>query len=216
MDSLHCKFMEMMSGKSGKVLDAGAGTGEISKALSDMGFGVTSCDIAPRYFKYRKCAKVDLNSPMPFRSSFFDHVVCAEVIEHLENPHNLLREFNRVIKNGGTLVISTPNIANVFSRVKFLITGKFFCFSDKERILGHLNPVAWWEMEDAFQMHGFRLDRRASSADLKISGCSGGMASAKRTLARLFLLMLPFIKPKDSVLLKADSIIFAVTKVRNV
>lgn len=214
MSSLHARFTEFMSYKSGRLLDAGAGEGNLSAALSDMGFEVTSCDISPGDFRHGRCIKVDLNGRMPFKDSQFDHAVCAEVVEHIENPHNLLRELNRVIKKGGTLVISTPNIANVFSRIKFLLTGKFFCFSDEERRLGHLNPIAWWEMEEALQKHGFKVEKISSNARLMLSGCDSPSSLMKRTAARAaYMLLYPFIRPKDIELLKGDSLIFAARKV---
>lgn len=215
MNSLHAKFVELLNGGSGRLLDAGAGTGELSDALSKIGFEVTPCDISPRDFKYGNCKKVDLNQDLPYGKAEFDHMVCSEVVEHIENPHHLLREANRVLKRGGTLVISTPNIANVFSRVKFLFIGKFFCFSDEERRGGHLNPVSWWEMGEALEKHGFRLEKRAAGTNLLLSGCAGSRMAAKRALARFSLLILyPFIKPKDAVLLKADSVVFMAKKVK--
>lgn len=214
MDSLHQKVLDLMEGKNGRLLDAGAGTGELSKALSDMGFSVSSCDIALGDFKYGKCRKVDLNGKMPYGENSFDHMVCSEVLEHVENPHNLLREANRVLKKGGCLVISTPNIANVFSRAKFLLTGKFFCFSDEERRLGHLNPIAWWELEEALQKHGFMVEKISSNAHLMLSGCDSPSSSMKRSAARLmYLILYPFIRPKNIELLKGDSLIFVARKV---
>lgn len=214
MDSLHSKFVELMEGHKGKVLDAGAGLGDLSSILSDTGFDVTSCDIEPEDFKQGKCERVDLNQRLPYKSSQFDYVVCAEVSEHIENPHHLLREFNRVLKKGGLLLISTPNITNVFSRIKFLFTGKFFCFSDEERRLGHLNPIPWWEMDDALAMHGFKLEQRTSNAYLMLCGCGGARNAAKRLFVRLaYLVLYTFIRPKNKELLKGDSLIFVARKV---
>ncbi len=214
MDNLHQKILELMAGKEGKLLDAGAGTGELSAALSGMGFKVSSCDIHPKDFRHGSCRKVDLNRDMPYKKNEFDHVVCAEVVEHIENPYHLLRQANKVMKKGGCLVITTPNIANVFSRLKFLITGKFFCFSDEERRLGHLNPIPWWEMEEALEKCGFKVEKKVASANLLISS-RGGAAAAKRALARLSMIVLhPFMKPKSGVLLKADSIVFLSVKAK--
>lgn len=215
MDSIHQTVLKLMEGKSGSLLDAGAGTGELSDALKRAGFDVSSCDIRPEDFRHGKCRRVDLNGKVPYRKNRFDHMVCSEVVEHVENPHSLLREANRVLKKGGYLVISTPNIANVFSRVKFLLTGKFFCFSDEERRLGHLNPVTWWEMKEALQKHGFEVEKISSNAHLMLSGCESAANECKRFAARLACLALyPFIQPKDMELLKGDSLVFLARKVR--
>ena len=45
---------------------------------------------------------------MPFEKSSFDAVIAGDVIEHLENPSRFLREVSRVLKDGGRLIISTP------------------------------------------------------------------------------------------------------------
>lgn len=215
MDTLHKQILGFMAEKKGKLLDAGAGTGELSRALSDMGFSVSSCDIEPDVFRHGRCRKVDLNQDLPYRKNEFDHVVCSEVVEHIENPHHLFRQVNRVMKKGGTLVITTPNIANVFSRVKFLLTGKFFCFSDEERRLGHLNPVAWWELDEALQKHGFVVEKVSSNAYLMLSGCDNPSSAMKRSAARaIYLILYPFIKPKNIELLKGDSLVFLARKVR--
>jgi SAM-dependent methyltransferase len=71
---------------------------------------------------YRR-VRVDLNRPLPFASAAFDAVACVEGLEHLERPVDALREFRRVLRAGGTLVLTTPNILHLGSRVRLLATG---------------------------------------------------------------------------------------------
>ena len=55
---------------------------------------------------------------IPLRDGHFDIVFMGEVLEHVWNPLILLQETHRVLKNGGLLVITTPNpyhLANVIS-----------------------------------------------------------------------------------------------------
>jgi ubiquinone/menaquinone biosynthesis C-methylase UbiE len=217
MDSMHSKVALFLKGEQGRILDAGAGEGDMSKVLHEMGFEVFPCDIEPSGFKFGalNCVKADLNKGIPYKNSYFNHAICIEVVEHLENIHFLLEELNRVIKVGGSLVISTPNIANVFSRLKFLFSGKFFCFSDEERRLGHLNPIAWWEMKEALKKHGFRVEKISSNAHLMLSGCDNASSILKRSAVRFaYILLYPFIKPKNTELLKGDSLVFMVEKVK--
>jgi SAM-dependent methyltransferase len=46
---------------------------------------------------------------LPFSARFFDSVVMADVIEHLDTPEKALREISRVLRQNGVLVLSTPN-----------------------------------------------------------------------------------------------------------
>lgn len=60
--------------------------------------------------KYISTNKLDLNyEKIPYPDNYFDTIVCGEVIEHLECPTKLIREINRVLKNGGKLILSTPS-----------------------------------------------------------------------------------------------------------
>ena len=116
-------------GRNGKtMLDAGVGGGETSKLLRDLGFKVT----ATSYSKERPehltddimfVGNVDLNKKLPFPDQSFDYAHLEEVIEHVENPAQTIREFNRILKPGGAWVVATPNIHSLSSRVRFLLTG---------------------------------------------------------------------------------------------
>jgi len=58
---------------------------------------------------YREVAVCNLNEQsLPFADNRFDAVIAGDVIEHLENPSQFLRETHRVLKMNGRLVISTP------------------------------------------------------------------------------------------------------------
>ena len=46
---------------------------------------------------------------LPFRSAYFDLLICRSVVEHLQNPSQVFREFNRVLVNGGKVILITPN-----------------------------------------------------------------------------------------------------------
>jgi malonyl-CoA O-methyltransferase len=100
--------------KNKKLLDAGCGTGWFSQRAVERGAIVTSMDIGPKLLKKvaKKCNServVGSIMTMPFKSETFDFVVSSEVIEHVPDPFLALRECYRVLKPGGTLVISTPN-----------------------------------------------------------------------------------------------------------
>lgn len=85
MNALHTAVMrffeeEAASEKRGSVLEAGAGPGDVAKALTKLGFSVKAVDIEP---EFRGCAKAYLNDDLKFAARSFDYVVCLEVVEHI-------------------------------------------------------------------------------------------------------------------------------------
>ena len=59
----------------------------------------------------------------PYADGSFDTVVCSEVIEHLKHdPAHMVAEINRVLKPGGRLILTTPNITSIFALYR-LISG---------------------------------------------------------------------------------------------
>ena len=69
-----------------------------------------------------KCARVNIeNDPLPFEDEKFDYVLCSEVLEHMEvDPMYMLAELNRVTKELGTLLLTTPNAVSTWSITKML------------------------------------------------------------------------------------------------
>ena len=65
----------------------------------------------------------NLDSELPFGDRSFDYVTCLEGLEHIENPQQAMREFARVLKPGGHLIVSVPNILNIEERLKWLLHG---------------------------------------------------------------------------------------------
>lgn len=58
---------------------------------------------------------------LPFSKNLFDIVICADVLEHLKNPDRFLKIIRPYLKRRGYLLISIPNIANIYSRLRLLL-----------------------------------------------------------------------------------------------
>lgn len=60
--------------------------------------------------------------PDSLKASQFDLILCSEVMEHLQgNPHKMLRHLSSLLLPGGHLLITTPNLARLFNRIKLLL-----------------------------------------------------------------------------------------------
>ncbi len=145
-DGVHEKVLAFLDGKPrGALLDVPTGLGALARVLHGMGFAVSCCDIDTDLFAVPELTveKGDLNGRIPYDDNQFDYVCFLEAIEHTENPYNALREVARVLKPGGTLVMSTPNYLNIERRLKFLVTGFFTKPVSHRRFVEELNGKAF-------------------------------------------------------------------------
>lgn len=150
----------------GRVLNAGAGRGGISRLLHDAGYGVTSIDLHPDHFAAEglECGYADLLQPLPFEAESFDTVIAVEVMEHLENPWLFFREAVRVLRPEGAFIFSSPNPANFASRLAFVSEGVFPYFRE-ESFIGcyHVTPIFLWAVENCCRTVNAKIEKIAYS-----------------------------------------------------
>jgi SAM-dependent methyltransferase len=110
----------------GVVLDIPAGGAIQSRALSDLGYRVVSVDLFPAASREQTSTWIcaDANEVLPFRDAAFDYVLSREGIEHLEDQMGFLRNCARVIRPGGKLVLTTPNLMHLSARASAFLTGQ--------------------------------------------------------------------------------------------
>jgi SAM-dependent methyltransferase len=114
------------NGRGKRALDLSCGGGHTSVMLAKYGYHVVATEyglLGPMGLNIERVGGVDLNQKLPFKAASFDAVNIIEVIEHIENQPQLIREIARVLSPDGVALISTPNVLNVMSRVRFLFTG---------------------------------------------------------------------------------------------
>ncbi len=136
-DPIYAMIQRLIEAKdlTGDILDYGAGVGHLTEQLLALHRfkTVTAADIMPVPAEFAGRAKwieQDLNLPISAHDDAFDVVVAAEVIEHLENPRFVIREFYRVLRPGGVAIITTPNNESWRSILALVMRGHHVAFSD--------------------------------------------------------------------------------------
>jgi 2-polyprenyl-3-methyl-5-hydroxy-6-metoxy-1,4-benzoquinol methylase len=122
-------------GLRGRILDYGAGVGQFTRRLLALQRfdAVSATDIMriPADLSGKvDWIEQDLNVPLPGRDDAFDVVVAPEVIEHLENPRFMIREIFRILRPGGTAIVTTPNNESWRSLIALLVRGHFTEFGE--------------------------------------------------------------------------------------
>jgi len=95
-----------------RVLDAGCGRGGVIELYAEkvgQAVGLDTDFVSLREHRCLKQLVVGSLATMPFPRDLFDLIVCSWVVEHLEEPDAVFREMARVLKEGGHLLLLTPN-----------------------------------------------------------------------------------------------------------
>ena len=152
---------------AGKHLDIGSGDGSLIRLLGQhFKMNSSACDYIDSLMELagQKVDVVNLDlEPLPYPDETFDLITFTEVIEHVENHRAVLRDIQRVLKPGGLVLITTPNILNLKSRLRFLFFGFWNLFgplhisaSDKYSTGGHINPISYFYLCHSLHDAGLR------------------------------------------------------------
>lgn len=109
-----------------KFIDLGCKDGYLLDKAKALGFEVYGVDkeeniVDELNTQGYKVKKANLNKELPYPDNFFDIVSCQQVIEHLTDPEQLIKECYRILKKDGILILSTPNLASFGSRLRLLV-----------------------------------------------------------------------------------------------
>ena len=164
----------------GRWVDFGCGQGEfleLAQGLGPAGFGLdfSSHNALAVRRDGRSALVADLNRPLPFRDFSLDGASLIEVIEHIIHAEELLQELSRVIRPGGWLVLTTPNVAHLTYRWRALTghppkqEGYHYRFFTKKTLRRSLERA------------GFRLVGRASFGKQSMATKLGRLAGRGRS-----------------------------------
>ena len=137
-----------------RVLDAGCGEGVLVEEYAGR-LAIEGLDANYESAHVRRGSLLAL----PWDASTFDRALCLDVLEHLayEDQPRALAELHRVVRPGGELLVSVPNLAHLQSRVHFLLTGRLIRTASEVKHPGD-RPAA--EYMRLFTAAGFGVLRR--------------------------------------------------------
>jgi SAM-dependent methyltransferase len=173
-----------------EVLDLGCDTGTISKhLLSGDGLSVVGADVSPTAVATcvlevgRPAMRVDATA-LPFTTSSFDLVVSDDVVGHLVDTDQYAREVHRVLRPGGLLLLSTPNLAAWFNRLALLLGSQPALIEDSSErvfgqpgddVVGHLRLFTWKSTRQFLMHHGFEVIELAGTRFEAMTGVAGAV-----------------------------------------
>lgn len=181
LESLHLISRQVRQGT--RILDIACGPAILALAMKKMGHDVVGVDryIFPSnqdsYFNTEHIEEIkkiwiknnlevlpldykDLDTKFP--SDHFDLINCDAFIEHLdESPRKLFLQMRKLVKPGGFILITTPNLTSLLKRVRFLCgLSCMWDFNDywkSEMFLGHRREFTVFELKEMCQKSGFKM-----------------------------------------------------------
>ncbi|MEE9323368.1 MAG: class I SAM-dependent methyltransferase [Candidatus Aenigmarchaeota archaeon] len=135
------------------VLDAGCGEGHLLERLhmaekNSRYYGIDITPVAIDHAK-KRCPFANLKlgdlHETKYPDEFFDIIICTEVLEHIFDFESVLKEFGRILKPRGLLVITFPNES-------LTIIGRFFLGRNPIKVPDHVNSFSPSSMKKLVNM----------------------------------------------------------------
>lgn len=201
--------------KDASYLDIGCSNGTVTAHLANVIgtqriYGIDVANIAQAKKKGIQAQEHDLNSDqkMPFKKNQFDIITCLDTLEHIYNTDHLIQEIERVLKPGGTAVISVPRTDSLVNIGLLLLGFQLFSGSSSlernygafsnNRVSGHMAHFTKKALYEICQHHGLEVVEYAEAsfagAWLGDQQTVTGSVDWKKKLIATLIRMIPFKK----------------------
>jgi len=166
----HAAVLELLQLEPGirRVLDIPCGHGAFALRLQQAGYDVVAADVVPGGPLAVRFLAANMNERLPFHDGELDAVVCIDGIEHIERPYDFAAECARIVRQGGVVIVSTPNISSLRSRWRWFWTG--FHHGRKTPLdeldvnpLHHINMIEFHKMRYMLHRVGLRITAIATN-----------------------------------------------------
>ena len=147
--------------KNDRILEVGSGTGYfIANCSRNTDFSVglelthENNKLASRVYSNTKFI-TGSGAKLPFKNDTFTKIICTEVIEHIQDDKSAIKDMQRVLKTGGLLVLTTPNLNPTISFYKLFQKMAGVSYSEE---IGHVRKGYYEnELKDLFTENNFKI-----------------------------------------------------------
>ena len=159
------------------VVDVPCGDGRASYEFIRKNATVKAFDLYPEFMKVEglKADYADLTDGIPLEDNGADIVICQEGIEHVPDQVKTFREFNRILKKGGKLILTTPSMSHIRARLSWFfletdfwrrmppteIDSIWFSEKNSDKIYyGHIFLLGVHQLTTLATLTGFKVEKR--------------------------------------------------------
>ena len=153
-----------------KVLELGCGLGASAAKIKYLYpnseiYGLDICDeVIEIANSFAKVEQTDVEIyEWPWEDEFFDYVVMGDVLEHLRYPDVVLKKLHRMVKKGGHIILSMPNVMHYSVMIPLITESKFPYRSEGILDTTHLKMYTRYEIEKLIVESGYTVELGAFS-----------------------------------------------------
>jgi 2-polyprenyl-3-methyl-5-hydroxy-6-metoxy-1,4-benzoquinol methylase len=183
----HTKLIDAV-GTGMRILDVGCSSGYLARPLAERGNTIVGLELDPVAAREAEahCERVlvgDVETmALPLEPGSFDVLLCGDVVEHLRDPEATLARLRPLLRPGGRLVLSTPNVANWAIRLS-LLAGRWR-YTDRGILdRSHTHLFTRRTLAETLERAGYRVER--IDFTVPVPGESDLLDAAARTIGRL-------------------------------